>query len=120
MFAVVGNQRAWGVPPPPDLAESRGGPRLLPPERAVPRVISAANAWLMADILSAVTKRRTGVRVRVLNHNDIGGKNGVKTMKVPGRLDNPLRLRRKRCPMAEGGIEDLVVSRSRRLPSDMA
>ncbi len=72
------DKRAQDVPPGlAALAEAQGGPGFLPPERAAPRVISAANAWLMSDILSDVIKRGTGVRARVLNRNDISGKTGT-------------------------------------------
>jgi penicillin-binding protein 1A len=42
-----------------------------------PRIISAANAWIMDDMLSEVITRGTGVRARVLNRRDIAGKTGT-------------------------------------------
>jgi penicillin-binding protein 1A len=42
-----------------------------------PRVITAANAWLMDNIMGDVIKRGTGVRARVLGREDISGKTGT-------------------------------------------
>jgi penicillin-binding protein 1A len=53
----------------------------LPPisaaTRRAPRIISAANAWLMDNIMADVIKRGTGVRARVLGRDDISGKTGT-------------------------------------------
>lgn len=53
----------------------------LPPisstSRRAPRIISAANAWLMDNIMADVIKRGTGVRARVLGREDISGKTGT-------------------------------------------
>jgi penicillin-binding protein 1A len=50
---------------------------LLPAARQAPRIITAANAWLMDDIMGDVIKRGTGARARVLGRGDIGGKTGT-------------------------------------------
>jgi penicillin-binding protein 1A len=52
-------------------------PGLVPPTEQAPRIISAANAWLMDDLMGDVIKRGTGVGARVLGRNDIGGKTGT-------------------------------------------
>jgi penicillin-binding protein 1A len=53
----------------------------LPPmsaaTRRAPRVIGAANAWLMDNIMADVIKRGTGIRARVLGREDISGKTGT-------------------------------------------
>ena len=53
----------------------------LPPmsaaTRRAPRIISAANAWLMDNIMADVIKRGTGIRARVLGRDDISGKTGT-------------------------------------------
>jgi penicillin-binding protein 1A len=58
-------------------AEGERSPPLLPKERIAPRIISAANAWIMDDIMADVIKRGTGVRARVLGRGDISGKTGT-------------------------------------------
>ncbi len=50
---------------------------LLSAQRRAPRVITAANAWLMDNIMGDVIKRGTGVRARVLGREDISGKTGT-------------------------------------------
>jgi penicillin-binding protein 1A len=50
---------------------------LLPVARQAPRIISAANAWLMDDIMGDVIRRGTGVRARALGREDISGKTGT-------------------------------------------
>ena len=52
-------------------------PPLLSAQRRAPRVITAANAWLMDNIMGDVIKRGTGVRARVLGREDISGKTGT-------------------------------------------
>ncbi len=59
----------------PPLAEQL--PPLAGAARRAPRIISAANAWLMDDIMADVIKRGTGVRARVLGRDDISGKTGT-------------------------------------------
>ena len=53
----------------------------LPPmsaaTRRAPRIINAANAWLMDNIMADVIKRGTGIRARVLGRDDISGKTGT-------------------------------------------
>lgn len=46
-------------------------------QNLAPRVITAANAWLMDDILGDVIRRGTGVRALVLGRRDISGKTGT-------------------------------------------
>ena len=62
------------TPAPP---EAEWLPPLLSTERKAPRVITAANAWLMDNIMADVIKRGTGVRARVLGREDISGKTGT-------------------------------------------
>ena len=52
-------------------------PPLLSPARKAPRIITAANAWLMDNIMGDVIKRGTGVRARILAREDISGKTGT-------------------------------------------
>jgi penicillin-binding protein 1A len=52
-------------------------PPLLATARRAPRIITAANAWLMDNIMADVIKRGTGVRARVLGREDISGKTGT-------------------------------------------
>ncbi|MGA3158134.1 MAG: transglycosylase domain-containing protein [Steroidobacteraceae bacterium] len=64
-----------------DTADSIDGfarlPGLVPPTEQAPRIITAANAWLMDDLMGDVIKRGTGIGARVLGRNDIGGKTGT-------------------------------------------
>jgi penicillin-binding protein 1A len=59
---------------PPDDERS---PPMLATARRAPRIITAANAWLMDNIMGDVIKRGTGVRARVLGREDISGKTGT-------------------------------------------
>ena len=59
--------------PPPDQQL----PPMLAAARRAPRIITAANAWLMDNIMADVIKRGTGVRARVLGREDISGKTGT-------------------------------------------
>jgi penicillin-binding protein 1A len=52
-------------------------PAPLPPEQVAPRVISAQNAYVMADMMADVIKRGTGRRALSLNRTDIAGKTGT-------------------------------------------
>jgi penicillin-binding protein 1A len=52
-------------------------PPLAAAARRAPRVIGAANAWLMDNIMADVIKRGTGIRARVLGRDDISGKTGT-------------------------------------------
>jgi len=54
-----------------------GGLTYLQEERLAPRVISAQNSYLMADMMGDVIKRGTAVRARQLNRSDISGKTGT-------------------------------------------
>ncbi|MBV8909599.1 MAG: penicillin-binding protein 1A [Gammaproteobacteria bacterium] len=56
---------------------SRGEPAPLPPAEVAPRVISAQNAYLMADMMTDVIKRGTGRRALALGRSDIAGKTGT-------------------------------------------
>jgi penicillin-binding protein 1A len=56
---------------------SRGEPAPLPASEAAPRVISAQNAYIMADMMSDVIKRGTGRRALALGRSDIAGKTGT-------------------------------------------
>ncbi len=48
-----------------------------PSTKIAPQVISASNAFIMADIMKDVIRRGTATRARVLNRNDIAGKTGT-------------------------------------------
>ena len=48
-----------------------------PAERIAPRVISAANAWLMTDMMREVITRGTGRRALALGRGDLAGKTGT-------------------------------------------
>jgi len=48
-----------------------------PAERIAPRVISAANAWLMTDMMREVITRGTGRRALALGRVDLAGKTGT-------------------------------------------
>ncbi len=50
---------------------------LLPKEQLAPRVISAANSWLMNSMMSDVITRGTGRRALALGRSDLGGKTGT-------------------------------------------
>ncbi len=70
-----------GVPANPRLTmapplDERLAP-MLPAARRAPRIITAANAWLMDDLMADVIKRGTGRRALVLGRSDISGKTGT-------------------------------------------
>ena len=50
---------------------------LVPPERRAPRAISAANAYVMTDIMTDVVQRGTAQRAKALGRTDIAGKTGT-------------------------------------------
>jgi penicillin-binding protein 1A len=56
---------------------AHGEPAPLPAAQAAPRVISAQNAYLMADMMADVIKRGTGRRALALGRSDIAGKTGT-------------------------------------------
>jgi penicillin-binding protein 1A len=49
----------------------------VPPERRAPRAISAANAFIMTDIMTDVVQRGTAQRAKALGRTDIAGKTGT-------------------------------------------
>ena len=49
----------------------------IPPERRAPRAISAANAYVMTDMMTDVIQRGTAQRARALGRRDIAGKTGT-------------------------------------------
>lgn len=57
-------------------AEEASGCRLPDGQRA-PRAISAANAWLMTDMMREVITRGTGRRALALGRSDLAGKTGT-------------------------------------------
>lgn len=59
-----------------DGADEAAGCR-LPDEQRAPRAISAANAWLMTDMMREVITRGTGRRALALGRNDLAGKTGT-------------------------------------------
>ena len=50
---------------------------LVPTEKRAPRAISAANAYVMTDIMTDVVQRGTAQRAKVLGRTDIAGKTGT-------------------------------------------
>ncbi len=56
---------------------THGEPAPLPASQVAPRVISAQNAYVMADMMSDVIKRGTGRRALSLGRGDIAGKTGT-------------------------------------------
>ncbi len=49
----------------------------VPLERRAPRAISAANAFVMTDMMTDVIQRGTGQRAKALGRNDVAGKTGT-------------------------------------------
>jgi len=62
---------------PAQADTTRVEPAPLPAAQAAPRVISAQNAYVMADMMADVIKRGTGRRALSLNRSDIAGKTGT-------------------------------------------
>jgi penicillin-binding protein 1A len=52
-------------------------PDEVPPERRAPRAISAANAYVMTDMMTDVIQRGTAQRAKALGRRDIAGKTGT-------------------------------------------
>ncbi len=50
---------------------------IVPPEKRAPRAISAANAYVMTDIMRDVVQRGTAQRANSLGRTDIAGKTGT-------------------------------------------
>jgi len=65
------------APPAPAQTTTYGQPAPLPAAEVAPRVISAQNAYLMADMMADVIKRGTGRRALSLGRSDIAGKTGT-------------------------------------------
>jgi penicillin-binding protein 1A len=59
------------------LEAAPGAPVVLSAEQIAPRVITAANAYVMTDMMGDVIRHGTGVRARVLGREDISGKTGT-------------------------------------------
>ena len=57
--------------------ERRGGAPALPAAQVAPRIISAQNAYLMADMMSDVIRHGTGRRALALGRDDLAGKTGT-------------------------------------------
>jgi penicillin-binding protein 1A len=60
---------------PAAITLAGNGPR--PPSKPAPRVISAANAYLMTDMMRDVIRRGTARRALALKRDDIAGKTGT-------------------------------------------
>ena len=60
---------------PPQPSQSLG--TLLQQSALAPRIISAANCWLMDDMMGDVIRRGTGRRALVLGRGDLSGKTGT-------------------------------------------
>jgi penicillin-binding protein 1A len=50
---------------------------VIPTQNLAPQVIRPQVAYLLADMMSDVIKRGTGVRARALGRDDVGGKTGT-------------------------------------------
>jgi penicillin-binding protein 1A len=72
-LSVVGAATA-GVTRLSELGEGFAGPG---PKRRAPHVISAANAYLMTDLMRDVIRKGTGRRALTLKRDDIAGKTGT-------------------------------------------
>ena len=53
------------------------GKTLIPPKNLAPQIIRPQVAYLLADMMTDVIRRGTGVRARTLNRDDIAGKTGT-------------------------------------------
>jgi penicillin-binding protein 1A len=53
------------------------GKTVIPTQNLAPQVIRPQVAYLLADMMSDVIKRGTGVRARALGRDDVGGKTGT-------------------------------------------
>jgi penicillin-binding protein 1A len=71
--AVLGPMTA-GTTRLAELGDGFAGPQ---PQQRAPRVISAANAYLMTDLMRDVIRRGTGRRALTLKRDDIAGKTGT-------------------------------------------
>jgi penicillin-binding protein 1A len=60
---------------PPQPSQSLG--TVLPQPALAPRAISAANCWLMNDMMGDVIRRGTGRRALALGRSDLSGKTGT-------------------------------------------
>ena len=58
-------------------AQATPAPDVVPPERRAPRAISAANAYVMTDMMTDVVQRGTAQRAKALGRRDIAGKTGT-------------------------------------------
>jgi penicillin-binding protein 1A len=70
-----GDPRA--LAPGESLEAAPGASAPLSAEQIAPRVITAANAYVMTDMMGDVIRHGTGVRARVLGREDIAGKTGT-------------------------------------------
>ncbi|MCJ7453255.1 MAG: hypothetical protein MUO39_12395, partial [Steroidobacteraceae bacterium] len=62
----------------PDGDSTAGNPGSeVPLERRAPRAISAANAFVMTDMMTDVIQRGTGQRAKALGRRDVAGKTGT-------------------------------------------
>jgi penicillin-binding protein 1A len=61
--------------PAADATGDAGAP--VPPARRAPRAISAANAFVMTDIMTDVIQRGTAQRAKILGRSDLAGKTGT-------------------------------------------
>jgi penicillin-binding protein 1A len=73
MDAPVAESAAVGTQPAPPASPAAP----VAPGRRAPRAISAANAFVMTDIMTDVIQRGTAVRARSLGRRDIAGKTGT-------------------------------------------
>ena len=72
--AAAGGAAAHTVPLDEDVHD---GKTLIPAKNLAPQIIRPQVAYLLADMMSDVIKRGTGIRARVLNRSDVAGKTGT-------------------------------------------
>ncbi len=70
-------KRACEACEPDAVVTENATPLLVDEKHRAPRIISAANAWLMNDILGDAVRRGTGRGAMVLGRNDLSGKTGT-------------------------------------------
>ena len=79
--AAAATEPGAAAPPPPatwvPAVPSQSVGTVLQQSTLAPRIISAANCWLMDDMMGDVIRRGTGRRALVLGRSDLSGKTGT-------------------------------------------
>src|SRR5437773_11240454 len=97
-----GGAQSVGAEPLRVSDPAHGEPAPLPEAQVAPRVISAQNAYLMADMMSDVIKRGTGRRALARGRRDIAGQTGTTNEGRGNRLNG---LPRNPVATGRGGFE---------------